>query len=556
MQSPVLEVLACTLCGSPLNIDIAHINRALEARAARAVQDLHPHWAADDRLCPDCLLRAVYTLHGQRSGTSLQGELRLSYPAYSRDEAQLIPTPLRVHANPRYTGRGVTIAFLDSGFYPHPDLTEPTNRILAHIDATLPEPAERPNFRRAEATSWHGLMVSSVAAGNGFLSGGLYRGVASGARLVLVKTGNRRNHRIPERDILRALQWVVENHERYGIRVVNISLGGDFASTGEATPLDALVEDAVAQGLVVVAAAGNGGMNRILPPASAASAIVVGGLDDQNSLDDRYRRMWRSSYGRGVGGVPKPDLVAPSIWVVAPMLPHTWVHNEARQLWQLDQGSDQDLSRFLKSDLARVRFKRETLRLPLEDVRAIIRQRIVEQKYVNADYQHVDGTSMAAPIVSAVVAQMLEANPRLSPAHIKDSLANTAQPLKYVPAGEQGYGAVEGARAVALALRAAGGALEGLPVSPRLTPEAITFICHAPDARQVALVASFNGWQPEAGRMWETRPGVWQIMLPPPPHGVHAYKFLLDRDRWQHDLQNPAQVEDGSGGFHSLLTIE
>jgi hypothetical protein len=45
-------------------------------------------------------------------------------------------------------------------------------------------------------------------------------------------------------------------------------------------------------------------------------------------------------------------------------------------------------------------------------------------------------------------------------------------------------------------------------------------------------------------------------MLPPPPRGVHAYKFLIDRKFWQHDVENPAQMEDGSGGFHALLTIE
>lgn len=555
MQIPASAILACSLCGSPLDLNIAHINRALEAQAARALQGLHPTWRPDDHACPDCVLRAVHTLRGQRSPTSLQTELRLSFPAYARDDTHLLPTPLRVHANPGYTGRGVTIAFLDSGFYPHPDLTQPHNRIRAHIDATGPEPEERPNFKRAELTSWHGLMVSGVAVGNGFQSGGLFRGVASGAQVVLVKTGNRRGRRIPDRDIVRALQWVVENHERYDIRIVNISLGGDVASTGDATPLDALVEDAVAHGLVVVAAAGNGGVNRILPPASAASAIAVGGLDDQNSLDPRFRRMWRSSYGRGVGGVPKPDVIAPAVWVAAPMLPRTWVHNESRLLWQLEAGSDQELGRYLKSEVARAHFKRETLRQPIEEFRVTLRQRIIEQKYIHPDYQHVDGTSMAAPTVSAIVAQMLEANSRLSPAQVKDILANSSQPLRYVPTAEQGYGAVEAARAVALALRAAGGPLAGLPVSPRITPAAITFYCHAPEAKEVALVASFNGWQPEAGAMWAVRPGVWQIMAPPPPRGVHAYKFLLDRARWQPDLENPAQVEDGGGGFHSLLTI-
>ena len=547
----ISQVLTCSICGQPLDKTIADMNRALEARVARAMQLLHPAWNPEAS-CPDCVQGVVRDLAGKRRPAPA---LNFSFPTYPRDEAQLIPTPLRVRASPHYTGRGVTIAFLDSGFYPHADLTEPNNRIKLHVDATLSEPVEKASFRRAEATSWHGLMVSTVAAGNGIQSGGLYRGIASEAELVLVKTGNRRGRRIPDRDILRALQWVVDHHEQHGIRIVNISLGGDFASTGDPTPLDVLVEEAVAQGLVVVAAAGNGGVNQIIPPASARSAITVGGLDDQNSGDPRYWRMWRSSYGRGVGDVLKPDLVAPAIWLAAPMLPRTWVHNEAGLLWRLEKLSDRELTRFMLTNAARARFKRETLRAPLEEVRALIRRRIVEQKYIHEHYQHVDGTSMAAPIVSAVAAQMLEANPSLTPAQVKDLLVSTAQPMPFVPRGEQGAGVVDAARAVAAALRLPGAPMEGLALSPRITPQAVTFYCRWPGARQVALVASFNGWQPLDGGLWESRPGVWQCMLPPPPRGVHAYKFLIDQSRWIHDVENPAQVEDGSGGFHSLLTI-
>jgi hypothetical protein len=46
---------------------------------------------------------------------------------------QALPVPVRMEADERYTGRGVTIAFLDSGFYAHKDLTEPVNRILAYF---------------------------------------------------------------------------------------------------------------------------------------------------------------------------------------------------------------------------------------------------------------------------------------------------------------------------------------------------------------------------------------------------------------------------------------
>jgi serine protease AprX len=265
--------------------------------------------------------------------------------------------------------------------------------------------------------------------------------------------------------------------------------------------------------------------------------------------------MWRSSYGHGVGGVLKPDLIAPAIWVAAPMLPRTWVHNEALFLWRLEELSDRDLGRYLLTERAEAHFKKETVRRPLPEVRAIIRRRIMEQKYIHPHYQHVDGTSMAAPIVTAIVAQMLEANPRLLPMQIKEILLQTAEPLPYVPAAEQGAGVVSAPRAVAAALRAPGGALEGFPVSPRVTSAAVTFYCHAPEARSVALVASFNGWQPAEGAMWEARPGVWQIMVPPPPPGEHAYKFLLDGERWTHDVENAARAEDGCGGFHSLLRI-
>jgi serine protease AprX len=239
--------------------------------------------------------------------------------------------------------------------------------------------------------------------------------------------------------------------------------------------------------------------------------------------------------------------------VAAPILPHTWVHNEAMLLWRLLELSDRELARFLDTDLAQARFKKETLRRPLPELRGVIRRRIMERKYISPHYQHVDGTSMAAPIVTSLVAQMVEANPRLTPAAIKDIITNTAAPLSYVPRAEQGHGVISAARAVAGALRAVGGALRGLPVSPHISPQAVSFVALAPGAHSVALVADFNAWRPDTGQMLETRPGVWQISVPPPPAGTHTYKFLVDGERWRHDVENPARSEDGCGGYYSRL---
>jgi serine protease AprX len=399
-------------------------------------------------------------------------------------------------------------------------------------------------------------MTSAIGAGNGFMSNGLYRGLAKEARLVLVKTGNPRGRGIRDRDISRALTWVLNNHERFNIRIVNISLGGDHPTTGKFTELDELVEEAVLRGMVVVAAAGNSGRQVMVPPASAPSAITVGGLEDQNHLDPRYRRLYWSSYGRGINGVRKPEIIAPAIWLAVPMLPKTRTHNEALFFWRLMQASDAELNKRLESNYAQTRLGKKTLGLPLQEIRLAIQEHMNDQKFIHPHYQHVDGTSMAAPIVSGIVAQMLEANPSLKPSKIKEILMTTADPLNDAPAERQGAGAVNACRAVAAALRVRGGLLQGIPISPHIASHEITFYYYDPAAKEVALVGSFNDWQTKDCEMVQIRPGLWEGTIDAPKRGTHRYKFVINRSRSIHDPENPLRIEDGFGGFNSLIAID
>jgi serine protease AprX len=397
-------------------------------------------------------------------------------------------------------------------------------------------------------------MTSSIGAGSGFMSDGMFRGMASGASLLLVKTGNVRRRGISERDIARALRWVIDNGEQFNVRVINISLGGDNPNTGKLTDLDALVEEAVARGIVVVTAAGNSGSDRLVPPASAPSAITVGGMDDGNSLDRSHWRMWHSNYGRGAFGVRKPDVLAPAIWLAAPMLPKTSTHNEALFMFRVLRSSDAEMTRILQTDYAQARFRRETLRLNYDDIRRIVRGYMIEQKYIHPHYQHVDGTSMATPIVSGLVAQMIEANPSLTPAQIKERINTTARLLPDVPSEVQGRGVINAARAVAAAMRAPSGPMRGLPISPYLTDEYVTFYLYEPKAQSVELVGTFTDWQPMP--MQEVFSGAWRASLPRLSAGEYRYKFLIDSKQWMNDPENASVVEDGVGGYHSVLTID
>ena len=358
-------------------------------------------------------------------------------------------------ADERYTGLGVTIAFLDSGFYAHKDLTEPVNRIVAYhsIFAVGDDPS---CLQKPDVASWHGMMTSVVAAGNGHLSDGFYRSIAPKANVVLVKIG--KTGRIPESNIEMGLRWVFANRKKYDIRIVNISAGGDFEQPYLQNSLCQLVEETVKAGLTVVCAVGNAGLapgHPVLPPASAPSSIAVGGLDDQNSLDRARRGMYRSSYGPTIDGLQKPEVIAPGIWVAGPILPHTPTAVEAHLYAHLDAASDDELNDIILAHAGIDKDLDSARGLSVPLLRQLISIKLREGNVINQHYKFVDGTSFAAPIVSSIVACMLEANPKLTPQQVKRILIDTSERVAGVDVERQGWGVVVPRKAVEMALRLA-----------------------------------------------------------------------------------------------------
>ncbi|MBA3805833.1 MAG: S8 family serine peptidase [Acidobacteria bacterium] len=355
-------------------------------------------------------------------------------------------------ADDRFTGRNVTIAFLDSGFYPHTDLTTPRNRILAY-HSLVEAAGDKTTLETPDPSSWHGMMTSVVAAGNGGLSNGFYRGIAPDANVVLVKLA--RTGRISEGDIERGIEWVLAHREEYGISLVNISAGGDDNESYLHNSLAQTIERAVREGLIIVCAVGNAGHlpgHPVLPPASAPSTIAVGGLDDQNSLDRARRGMYRSSYGPTVDGLQKPEVIAPGIWVPAPILPGTPTAEEAELFAKLDAAPDGELRALIEQSTGTDKDLDEARNLPVPLLRQLITIKLREGNVISEHYKYVDGTSFAAPIVSSIIACMLEANPRLTPQQVKRILIETAERLPTIEVDRQGWGVVGARRAVELAV--------------------------------------------------------------------------------------------------------
>ncbi|HEX8231284.1 MAG TPA: S8 family serine peptidase, partial [Chloroflexia bacterium] len=374
----------CPFCGTPTGAtDLAEASW-LPPLAVALLEERHPHWELAHGACPACVQRAMREVLLTNGEHKVDEAFAAEFSLAPELAFGVLPTHMRLHVDERYQGRGVTLALVDSGFYPHPDLTTPRNRIRAWVNATTDpvsalffdedDQPEWPRWDSASNWQWHGTMTSAVAAGNGYLSHGLYRGLAPEAQVVLVQARGK-DGCISNETITRALRWLEERGPELGVRIVSLSVAGEPVKWLAGNPVDEAIAALVTQGVTVVTAAGNAGERDLVPPATAPYALTIGGLDDHNNFDPEDLDLWHSNYGETVTGRMKPELVAPSIWVAAPVLPGSTVDKEARHL-----------------------FARRHLREPGTETR------IAAQKLLTPHYQHVDGTSFSAPIVASVVA--------------------------------------------------------------------------------------------------------------------------------------------------------
>jgi serine protease AprX len=263
--------------------------------------------------------------------------------------------------------------------------------------------------------------MAGVIAGGGVTSGGAFEGTAPETNLVSVKVAGW-DGATDVSTVIAALQWVVSNRARFGIRVVNLSWGTDATSGYGVDPLDRAVERAWQAGLVVVVSAGNAGPptgpaeGTISKPGDDPYVITVGAANTKGTaaLGDDVLAPF-SSRGPTADGIGKPDLLAPGVSIVSDRAPGSTIdafHPLARLGTSLFKGS---------------------------------------------------GTSQAAAVVSGIAARMLEADPTLTNDEVKGVLTATADPRLAGPGA--GAGLVDAADAVAAVTPPKKGPAPLLPVA-------------------------------------------------------------------------------------------
>jgi subtilisin family serine protease len=201
------------------------------------------------------------------------------------------------------TGKGVTVALMDSGVANHPDLN---GKVKARVDfvkdgSTLLDPAG------------HGTHIAGLIAADGEM-----KGVAPDAELISLRVLDA-NGDGKLSNIVKAFDWLLRHRRSYNVEVLNVSWGAPQATSYHKDLLSVLVESAWFAGITVVVAAGNDGPGGpVTSPASDPFVVTAGSFDDQGTVDpsDDVESAF-SSRGNTLDGFAKPDVLAPGRHVVS-----------------------------------------------------------------------------------------------------------------------------------------------------------------------------------------------------------------------------------------------
>lgn len=294
-----------------------------------------------------------------------------------------------VHENLGITGREVVVGILDTGVNDAPDMVTSfpghesfAGKFIAGGDFysgqallnTGTDSSINPIDRGENASSNHGTHVAGTTLGTGGGSG-VFGGVAPGAKLVDAKVLSDGGLGFGSAD---GVEWAIVNKDQYGIKVLNLSLGGLDSSDGSDAGSQT-INAAYDAGIISVIAAGNDSeTNYISSPAAADKGITVGAIADYNTIDraDDTIADFSNEGPRADDGDAddidemKPEIAAPGSGLIS---------------------ADGTLS----SD--------------------------------GRQYKSLSGTSMATPHVAGVIALMLEANPNMTPAELEAALLHTAE---------------------------------------------------------------------------------------------------------------------------------
>ncbi|MFI5494366.1 S8 family serine peptidase [Actinoplanes sp. NPDC051859] len=276
-------------------------------------------------------------------------------------------------SNVKPTGKGVGIALIDTGVAPVPGLR--TGNVVNGPDLSFDSqnPATRYVDGMGHGTHLAGL-ISARTAG--------FTGLAADAKLTSIKVGAA-NGAVDVSQVIAAIDWATAHRNddpKNPIKVMVLAYGTDGTQSSIIDPLSAAVENAWRAGITVVVAGGNGGIKaKLLNPATDPFVIAVGALDDNataNWSDDKL-----AEFSSGGSSSRYPDVISSGRSLVS-------------------------------------------LRAPGSAI-----DKLYPEARIGTDYFVGSGSSQAAAVTGAVVADLLQLFPKLTPNQIKAVIRDSSETI-------------------------------------------------------------------------------------------------------------------------------
>ncbi|TDT63249.1 S8 family serine peptidase [Fonticella tunisiensis] len=266
------------------------------------------------------------------------------------------------------TGKGIGIGLVDTGIYPHPDLTVRRNAIAFFKDLIN-------GYNSPYDDNGHGTFMAGLIASSGHMSSQMYTGVAPGANILCIKAFDSAGKGFVS-DIIKAIDILVSVKDTYNMKVLCLPFELPGLEKLKTNPMEDIIKKAISLGITVIAPAGNLGPQpySIYFPGNINEVITVGGA---STLDGNIKNISICSFsGRGptLSGLAKPDISAPAHNVIS-----------------------------LLSD---------TLYTPSE------RKNVSLKTY----YTTMSGTSISCALISGICTLILEKTPGLTPQDLKSIL--------------------------------------------------------------------------------------------------------------------------------------
>lgn len=288
----------------------------------------------------------------------------------------------------RLSGKNIGIGLVDTGAFPHPDITKPISKIKKFVDIIN-------DYNYPYDDNGHGTFISGILCGNGYSSKNMYKGIAENSHLYVVKAFNSIGYAYTG-NVLYGINKIIEESEKFNIKIICLPFESIDMDTIILSMFEKLFKIAAKKNIVVVVPSGHNGNNKssLKGIATLKNCITVAGIDTSSN----YIKPYIYSSSGPWGNLEKPDLAAACVNICS-----------------------------LKTD---------TKYIPERNGMKLYPKRL------NTPYTNFTGTSCAAAFIAGICALLFENDPELS---FKDvlSLLKTSCNLLDMYKWKQGAGIID-----------------------------------------------------------------------------------------------------------------